>query len=91
MLSASGCGRKRPASAKFNKLKALSRSVPVAVEVIANGEMKKYPLYKGPELTGYSLDINHLLEIQKGQYQFKVARNPTFGKYQTAYGRLGIN
>lgn len=80
-----------PANAKFSKLKGLNKVVPVAVEVNAKGEMKKYPLYSPKEMSGFAIDIYYLLEIEDTTYQFKVAKDLMFGQYETAYGRLELN
>lgn len=78
-----------PASHKIKKYTKARQSLPMALEVNAKGEMKKYPLSNQADLTGFYLDMDHFAEIEKGLYQFKITKESRFN-YETTYGKIGV-
>lgn len=80
-----------PSGAKAGNLIKQQQAMPVALEINASGEMKRYPLFKEQDMLGFTLDMNHFIEIEKGQYQLRIFRDPRLKQYETAYGKLELN
>jgi hypothetical protein len=74
---------------KFKRLKNFSKSIPVAVEIDSQGNLKKSALINGPDWGGYLLDIPNVLEIDPRLFQCKISKYGFF-KYDTAYGRIEL-
>ncbi len=80
-----------PQNAKFKKLKKTKDAIPVGIEVSAAGSMKKRSLADGAHWTGFTLDMYHFPKIKQELYQFRLSKYGSFGKFETAYGKLQIN